>query len=149
MDSLLAGAEWWFLGRLEYEGELLTIDVTEGIVADDPQNVTIEGAGSVSGASAIEITPQSRHVRIEFGGVLAYQVTDESYAAAEYGATQGGVLAHHDNSAYLQHVLEQSLIPDLVDDTVHHYSLVLADDIIDIITTNPPKLMSFTPNSNP
>ena len=25
----------------------------------------------------------------------------------------------------------------------------LADDIIDIITTNPPKLMSFTPNSNP
>ena len=149
MDSLLAGAEWWFLGRLEYEGELLTIDVTEGIVADDPQNVTIEGAGSVSGASAIEITPQSRHVRIEFGGVLAYQVTDESYAAAEYGAAQGGVLARHDKSAYLQHVLEQSLIPDLVDDTVHHYSLTLADDIIDIITTNPPKLMSFTPNSNP
>ena len=110
---------------------------------------SIEGAGSVSGASAIEVTPQSRHVRIEFGGVLAYQVTDESYAAAEYDATQCGVLAHHDNSAYLQHVLEQSLIPDLVDETVHHYSLGLADDIIDIITTNPPKLMSFTPNSNP
>ena len=149
MDSLLAGAEWWFLERLEYEGALLTIDVTEGIVADDPQDVTIEGAGSVSGASAIEITPQSRHVRIEFGGVLAYQVTDESYAGAEYGTAQGGVLARHDKSAYLQHVLEQSLIPDLVDDTVHHYSLTLADDIIDIITTNPPKLMSFTPNSNP
>ena len=149
MDTLLAGAEWWFLERLEYEGASLTVEVTEGIVADEPQDVTIEGAGSVSGASAIEVTPQSRHVRIEFGGVLAHQVTDESYAAAEYGATQGGVLAHHDNSAYLQHVLEQSLIPDLVDDTVHHYSLGLADDIIDIITTNPPKLMSFTPNSNP
>ena len=55
---------------------------------------------------------QSRHVRIELWR-LAYQVTDESYAAAEYGATQDSVLALHDNSAYLQHVLEQSLIPDL------------------------------------
>ena len=149
MDTLLAGAEWWFLERLEYEGALLTVEVSEGIVADEPQDVAIEDAGSISGASAIEVTPQSRRVRIEFGGVLAYQVTDESYADAEYGATQGGVLARHDGSTYLQHVLDQSLIPDLVDDTVHHYSLTLADDIIDIITTNPPKLMSFTPNSNP
>ena len=149
MDTLLAGAEWWFLERLEYEGALLTVEVSEGIVADEPQDVAIEGAGSISGASAIEVTPQSRRVRIEFGGVLAYQVTDESYADAEYGETQGGVLARHDDSAYLQHVLEQSLIPDLVHDTVHHYSLTLADDIIDIITTNPPKLMSFTPDSNP
>ena len=60
MDTLLAGAEWWFLERLEYEG-VLPIEVTEGIVADEPQDVTIEGAGSVSGASAIEVTPQSRH----------------------------------------------------------------------------------------
>ena len=50
MDTLLAGAEWWFLERLEYEGALLTVEVTEGIVAGEPQEVTIEGAGSVSGA---------------------------------------------------------------------------------------------------
>ena len=37
---------------------LLTVEVTEGIVADKPQDVTIEGAGSVSGAIAW-VTPKA------------------------------------------------------------------------------------------
>ena len=140
MNTLLAEADWWFLERLEYEGALLVIEAAEGIVAAAPEDVTIEGAGTIEGATAIEITPQSRRVLLQFGSVLAYQVTDESYAAAETGKTEGGVLALHTGSAYLQHVLEQTLIPDLVDEAVRHYSLNLADDIIDIITTETPQV---------
>ena len=47
MDTLLAGAEWWFLERLEYEGALLTIEVTEGIVAAEPKEGTMDGASRV------------------------------------------------------------------------------------------------------
>ena len=140
MNDLLVGSDWWFLERLEYEGALLIIEVAEGIVASTSEDVTIEGAGTIEGAAPIEITPQSRHVRLEFGHVLTYQVTDESYAAPETGETEGGVLARHIGSAYLQHVLDQTLIPDLVDEPVHHYSLNLADDVIDIVTIDEPKI---------
>ena len=140
MNDLLVGSDWWFLERLEYEGALLIIEVAEGIVASTSEDVTIEGASTIEGAAPIEITPQSRHVRLEFGHVLTYQVTDESYAAAETGETEGKVLASHTGSAYLKHVLEQSLIHDLVDEPVRHFSLSLADDVIDVITTSTPTI---------
>ena len=52
----------------------------------------------------------------------------------------GRVLCQHADSAYLEYVIKNSLISDLVDDPVSHYSLNLADDIIDVITTNKPSV---------
>lgn len=140
MDTVLDEADWWFLENLQFEGAHLIVNVAEGITAAQPENFKVGGVEAISDCYPIEITGGSRHVRVEFTRVLAYQVTDESYAASEYGETQGGVLSRHTGSAYFKHMLDQSLIPDLVDDAVHHYSLSLADDILDVITTHVPRV---------
>ena len=77
MKSILAEAKCWFLERLDYEGARLLIEVTEGIVASVPQDVSIDDVGTIGGARSIEVTNQSRRVRVQFSNVLAYQVTDE------------------------------------------------------------------------
>jgi len=143
VKSILAEAEWWFLERLDYKGALLVVEVAEGIVSSVPENVSIDDAGTIDGARPIEVTDQSRHVRVEFTNVLAYQVTDESYAVPASEKTEevdGQILCRHTSSEYLEHVRKNSLIKHLVDDPVHHYRLGLADDIIDVITISEPRL---------
>ena len=129
--------------RLDYKGALLVVEVAEGIVSSVPENVSIDDAGTIDGARPIEVTDQSRHVRVEFTNVLAYQVTDESYAVPASEKTEevdGQILCRHTSSEYLEHVRKNSLIKHLVDDPVHHYRLGLADDIIDVITISEPRL---------
>ncbi len=143
MSDLLAGAKWWFLERPEYGGALLKVDIAEGIVSSVAEDVTIDEGLSIEGASPIEITEKSKHVRIQFPQVLAHQTTDESYCAPEVGSAKeidGRILCQHTDSAYLEYVIKNSLIKDLVDDPVCHYSLNLADDIIDVITTANPSI---------
>ncbi len=143
MKSILAEAEWWFLERLDYKGALLLVEVAEGIVSSIPESVSIDDAGTIDGARPIEVTDQSRRVRVEFTNVLAYQVTDESYAVSASGKTEGigdQILCRHTSSEYFEHVRKNSLIKHLVDDPVHHYRLNLADDIIDVITISEPRL---------
>ena len=140
MKSILAEAKYWFLARLDYEGAHLLIEVTEGIVASFSQDVSIDDVGTIGGAHPIEITNQSRRVRVQFSNVLAYQVTDESYENGDPGQVEGQILCRHSGSAYQQYVIQNSLIKDLVDDPVQHYSLNLADDIIQVITTTEPSI---------
>ena len=119
------------------------VEVTEGIVASVPQDVSIDDAGTIEGARPIEVTERSQHVRIELSNVLAYQVTDESYAnpaSGEMEEVAGRNLCQHTGSEYLNYVQRNSLIKDLIDDPVRHYSLNLADDIIDVITTAEPSV---------
>ena len=119
------------------------VEVTEGIVASVPQDVSIDDAGTIEGARPIEVTERSQHVRIEFSNVLAYQVTDESYANPASGKMEevaGRNLCQHTGSEYLNYVQRNSLIKDLIDDPVRHYRLNLADDIIDVITTAEPSV---------
>jgi len=143
MESILAQSEWWFLERLNYVGALLVVEVVEGREASVTKNISIDGVGTVPDARPIEVTDQSRRVRIQFSNVLVYQVTDESYGASDLGKTKevdGKTLCHHNESAYLQYVLQSTLIEHLVDDPAQHYSLNLADDIIEVITTTEPSI---------
>ena len=143
MKNILAQSEWWFLERLNYVGALLVIEVVEGREASVSINVSIDGAGAVPDARPIEVTDQSRRVRIQFSNVLVYQVTDESYGASDLGKTgeiAGKTLCQHNESAYLSYVLQSTLIEHLVDNQVQHYSLNLADDIIEVITTTEPSI---------
>ena len=141
MQSLLSESNYWFLGNLNYVDALLSLEITEGIVSSSNKNIKIEDLGTIEDCNTIEITYQSRRVQIKFSNVLAYQVTDESYCASEYqdGMTKN-ILCMHNNSKYLQYIMENSIIKECVDNPVKHYSLTLADDIIDIIATSEPSL---------
>ena len=143
MSDLLTGSKWWFLERLHYEEALLEVDIAEGIISTISEDVRIDKKLSLRGASPIEITEKSKHIRVRFPHVLAHQITDESYWAAEAGDAKeidGLILCQHTDSAYLEYVAKNSLIDDLVDDPLYHYSLNLADDIIDVIPTVKPSI---------
>ena len=119
------------------------LEVTEGIVASASQDVSIDDIGTIEGTRPIEVTDRSRRIRIEFSNVLTYQVTDESYAQPASGKIEevaGRILCQHTGSEYLEYVQQNSLIKHLIDDPVQHYSLNLADDIIDVITTANPSV---------
>ena len=141
MQSLLAESNYWFLGNLNYVDALLNLEIAEGIVSSSNKDIKIDDLGTIEDCSQIEITDQSRRVQIKFSNVLAYQVTDESYWASENqdGITKN-ILCMHNNSEYLQYVMKNSIIKECVDNPVKHYSLTLADDIIDVITTSEPSL---------
>ena len=143
MKNILAQSEWWFLERLDYVGALLAVEVIEGRVSSISEDVSIDGTGMIPDARPIQITDQSRRVRVEFSNVLAYQIIDESYANPASGKIEkvgGQILCQHTGSEYLEYVQQNSLIKHLVDDPVHHYRLNLADDIIDIINTAKPSV---------
>ena len=119
------------------------LEVTEGIVASVSQDVSIDDIGTTEGTRPIEVTDRSRRIRIEFSNVLTYQVTDESYAQPASGKIEevaGRILCQHTGSEYLEYVQQNSLIKHLVDDLLQHYSLNLADDIIDVISTANPSV---------
>ena len=141
MQSLLSESNYWFLGNLNYVDALLSLEITEGIVSSSNKNIKIEDLGTIEDCNTIEITDQSRRVQIKFSNVLAYQVTDESYWASEYqDGISKNILCVHNNSKYLQYIMKNSIIKECVDNPVKHYSLTLADDIIDIIATSDPSL---------
>ncbi len=141
MQSLLAESNYWFLGNLNYVDALLNLEIAEGIVSSSNKDIKIDDLGTIEDCSPIEITDQSRRVQIKFSNVLAYQVTDESYWASEnQDVITKNILCMHNNSEYLQYVMENSIIKECVDNPVKHYSLTLADDIIDVITTSEPLL---------
>ena len=143
MKNILAEADWWFLDKLDFKGAHLMLEVTEGIVASASQDVSIDDIGTIEGTRPIEVTDRSRRIRIEFSNVLTYQVTDESYAQPPSGKMEevaGRILCQHTGSEYLKYVQQNSLIKHLVEDPVQHYSLNLADDIIDVITTANPSV---------
>ena len=141
IQSILAESNHWFLGNLNYEDALLCLEMTEGIVSSRIKDIKINDLARIKDCSPIEITNQSRRIQIKFSNVLAYQLTDESYWASEYhdGITKN-TLSMHIDSEYLQYVMKNSIIKECVDDPVKHYSLGLADDIIDVITTSEPSL---------
>jgi len=141
MQSLLAESNYWFLSNLNYVDALLNLEIAEGIVSSSNKDIKIDDLGTIEDCSPIEITDQSRRVQIKFSNVLAYQVTDESYWASEnQDVITKNILCMHNNSEYLQYVIENSIIKECVGNPVKHYSLTLADDIIDVITTSEPLL---------
>ena len=139
MKRILDESPFWFLTQLHYEAAQLLIEVTEGIVSSSPRNVSVDDLGPIENARPIEITRQSRRVRITFSNVLAYQVTDESYWSSDTDEEAAGtVLCLHKKSDYLDYVMGNSIIKECVDDPLRHYSLSLADDIVEVITTSEP-----------
>ena len=144
LRKILKNSEWWFLERLDYVGASLVVEMVEGCVSSVSEDVTIDGAGIIPDARAVEVTEQSKRVRIEFSKVLAYQVIDESYYVSQSSnkleELAGPVLCQQTGSDYLEHLKQISLVNDLIDDPINHYALNLADDIIDVISTTEPSV---------
>ena len=140
MFKIFEQSDYWFLKSFKIEGNQLTIDIAEGIISANTKDVRIDKDFEIKDCTPIEVNEKSRKIRVIFHKVLAHQLTDESYSAPEGGETEGNVLCLHKESSYLRYVEDNSLVSQLIDEPVFHYSICLADDIIDIITTEKPEL---------
>ena len=140
MIKILEESDYWFLESFKLEGDQITIKINEGIVSSKSQDIKINGAEKVEDCFPIEVNDKSRKVNIKFFKVLTHQVVDESYAIPENGKIDGKVLCLHHGSAYLKYVTDNSLVSQLIDDSILHYSVNLGDDIIHVITTRQPEV---------
>ncbi|MFL2479242.1 MAG: hypothetical protein ACJ0K4_06795 [Verrucomicrobiales bacterium] len=137
---VLGESDYWFLESFKFEGDQITIKINEGIVSSKIQDIKINDTKKVEGCFPIEVNEKSRKVNIKFFKVLAHQVVDESYAIPEDGKIDGKVLYLHHGSTYLKYVTDNSLVSQLIDDPILHYSVNLGDDIIHVITTQQPEV---------
>ena len=140
MFKIFEQSDYWFLKSFKIEGNQLTIDIAEGIISANTNDVKIDNDFEIKGCAPIEVNEKSRIISVIFHKFLAHQLTDESYSAPECSETEGNVLCLHKESSYLKYVKDNSLISQLIDEPVFHYSITLADDIIDVITTEKPEL---------
>ena len=140
MFKIFEQSDYWFLKSFKIEGNQLTIDIAEGITSANTKDVRIDNNFEIQDCSPIEVNEKSRTISVIFHKVLAHQLTDESYSAPEGGETEGNVLCLHKESSYLKYVKDNSLVYQLINEPVFHYSISLADDIIDVITTEKPEL---------
>ena len=140
MFKIFEQSDYWFLKSFKIEGNQLTIDIAEGIISANTKDVRIDNNFGIQDCSPIEVNEKSRTISVIFHKVLAHQLTDESYSAPEGGETEGNVLCLHKESSYLKYVKDNSLVYQLINEPVFHYSISLADEIIDVITTEKPEL---------
>ena len=136
MDKIFEQSDYWFLESFKLEGNQITVIINEGIVSSRSEDVEITGSKRVKDCFPIEVNDKSKKVNITFYHVLAHQVIDESYSVPE----DGKILCLHQKSAYLKYLIDNSLVSQLIDDVILHYSLNLGDDIIHVITTEQPEI---------
>ena len=136
MDKIFEQSDYWFLESFKLEGNQITVIINEGIVSSRSEDVGITGSKKVKDCFPIEVNDKSKKVNITFYHVLAHQVIDESYSVPE----DGKILCLHQKSAYLKYLIDNSLVSQLIDDVILHYSLNLGDDIIHVITTAQPEI---------
>ena len=136
MDKIFEQSDYWFLESFKLEGNQITVIINEGIVSSRSEDVGITGSKKVKDCFPIEVNDKSKKVNITFYHVLAHQVIDESYSVPE----DGKILCLHQKSAYLKYLIDNSLVSQLIDDVILHYSLNLGDDIIHVITTEQPEI---------
>ena len=140
MDKIFEQSDYWFLESFKLEGNQITVIINEGIVSSRSEDVGITGSKKVKDCFPIEVNDKSKKVNITFYHVLAHQIIDESYSVPEDGKIDGKILCLHQKSAYLKYLIDNSLVSQLIDDVILHYSLNLGDDVIHLITTEQPEV---------
>tara|TARA_Y100000589_G_C26789073_1_gene480979 strand:- start:50 stop:487 length:438 start_codon:yes stop_codon:yes gene_type:complete len=138
-------SDYWFLDDLRYAGAALRVELSQGMISPIPQDVAIDPGVAVHDAREISITPESPRLRIHFSNVLAYQVTDESIGFAEpQEGRQKTFLSEHTTSSYLTYVMKHTILQETIDQDPVHFSLALADDVIDVIAAHPPNIQELS-----
>lgn len=134
MKSPLDNIEWiyLFLDELNYSGWEIEIIISEASLS-----ATTSEDAPVEGARKIETSPDSRRFKIKFDSVLSFQVTDESWAAPDKKAEGTfGPICVLDKSEFLDYIKKTTY--DQIYENYTHYSVMTSDDIIDVISTEPP-----------
>ncbi len=140
MKTILDEGYSWFLEKILYQDELelVLVEARLGIEQDlDIGDIKIEGVKS------IETCSQSRVVKIKFENAIAWQCLNESYSSFdEYEERdKEGKLQVITRSRYLDYVNKNhGWYEDVTGDTGCHYRIWTEDEVIDVVSTELPKI---------
>ncbi|MBC7458784.1 MAG: hypothetical protein H7235_10925 [Bdellovibrionaceae bacterium] len=131
--------ETWFLEKLFFDEEMvLEIHVIKG--QKEPATELVV-AGVDLGPVFPVVRDYSKKVIIRFKYPLTFQRLDESFAAEKGGTYTGQRFCIYTESEYLQY-FEKVRYGGLINKPIQHYCLTCADDIIDILSCEPPEIMT-------
>ena len=141
--EVLDVGEYWFLESLRYSSETLELHLAEGILSE-PHQIDVLGIDAGEGRS-LEVHPFSRRLAIRFTNVLAYQVYTESIAGPDKYQPEGnrGVLSEQSKSEYLDYLTAATYLPG-VRGPFRHFSVILQDDILDVVTESDPEILEVS-----
>lgn len=135
-DYKFTWLETWFLEKLEYKPNMvLEVYLIKG--KKKPLEEVV--VGKVSLGQAHPVVWDSRHrVVMRFFQPLTFQRLDESFAFEKDGVFTGERYRLYSKSEYLNYYSKVTF--GIVDQPIRHYSMACADDIIDVLTTEPPEI---------
>lgn len=135
VDSALS----WFLKKLTLNSNgQLEILITESTLSSDKDKVEFDGV-DFGNLKRIEISNNSKEIKILFKDVLAFQRFDESFLIGhENESFEGKYFRTYSKSNYLDFLLKQTSLEVWVKSKAVHYSIVCENDVIDIISEAPP-----------
>jgi hypothetical protein len=140
MKTVLDTAYTWFLESASKFGDELRVIVREGSVGDE-ETLTINKVDLK--CNSIDLQEGGKKVRITFSAPIAWQNVDESYSSFdEYEVRDDKAsLQVLTKSRYLDYVnANHGWYTDIKEAEGKHYRIWTEDDVIDVVSTEPPKI---------
>ena len=138
MQHQFTWKETWFLDRLKFGKKMILEIHLVGGKKGTPEEVLVRNI-NLGVATPILRDPSKRAI-IRFFRPLTFQRLDESFAAEKGGIYTGERFCVYTKSAYLDYFSKVSY--GIVDSPILHYCMTCADDIIDVLSCDPPEIIS-------
>jgi hypothetical protein len=140
-------AECLFLVSIgEFTVNRLRCVVQEGRTTGAPESI------EVAGAEIKNVQPVLPYVdsawELLFEKYVAYSVRNESYTRKDVDEVwEGYLLRRYSKSKFLDYVRSSTFASDEFPGKLHHYELVCTDQIIDVVTVQPPAILHIESTS--
>ncbi len=132
----LSWDETWFLEKLVFD-EKMILEI-HLILGQEESATDLLVANVNLGPAFPVVRDPSKKVIIRFFQPLTFQRLDESFASEKGGIHTGQRFSIYTESEYLRYFEKVSF--GLIEKPIQHYCLTCADDIIDILSCDPPEI---------
>ena len=129
--------------------QCLTIVVAEATTGDEITSVSKEEEpleevrDLLSGSRSIEIRDSSEVFQISFEDYIAYGVSNESYAGGKFKEEYKGKYARvYRTSAFLNFIEQGTFATSDYPGPFKHYAICCLNQIIDVVSVEPPKVVN-------
>jgi hypothetical protein len=119
---------------VELDHQRLRLVISEGLPDGNPVSLKIGGT-TISGATRIEVTAESRVFELIWTTYVGYSVRNESYAQpSEDEVYEGNRLRIYSKSPFIDYISRATLACDEYPGPTRHYELVCENHIVDIVS---------------
>ena len=150
MKTPLDTCSSWFLDAAIASERRLSLRVTEGLRGDEAETIDIAGL-HLEGHAIDASEERSRRFEIRFDRVVAWQVIDECYTVADTSEERDddGILRVLTKSKYLDFIAKHHGWFTETVGPAAHFCLITVDDVVDVISHAPPRVLPWDESTAP